>query len=193
MRSVISWAERLKWGASRVPGSAAKLHLSQLISTEDFPGTGWRVIDERAWRTGTSGAEAAWASRAKAAGLVTAWRSFEQKTPERWVWIQVTPLATEADAQDALHAVPDRFLGNVRSDVTVVDGEDAEPVVVDGSSAGWAHEQRTSSRRGDGIALCSAFVVGRSLVVLAASGFEGSWTWAEVGQAAQIQAARLAR
>jgi hypothetical protein len=84
-------------------------------------------------------------------------------------------------------------LGNVRSDVKVVDGGDVEPVVVDGSSAGWAHEQRTSSQRGDGIALYSAFVVGQTLVELAASGFVGSWTWSEVGQAAQIQAARLLR
>ena len=150
------------------------------------------MIDERAWRTGTSGAESAWASRAKAARLVTAWRSFEQSTPERWVWVQVTPLVTETDAEDALHAVPDRFLGNLRSEVKVVDGCDVEPVAVGASSAGWAHEQRTSSRRGDGIALHLAFVVGSTLVALAASGFAGSWTWAEVGQVGQTQAERLA-
>ena len=188
----MSWVERLKWATSRVPGSFAKVQFAQLISTEALPGAGWCVIDERAWRTGTSGAESAWASRAKAARLVTAWRSFEQSTAERWVWIQVTPLVTETDAEDALHAVPDRFLGNILSDVKVVDGCNVEPVVVGGSSAGWAHETRTSSRRGDGVALYSAFVVGPTLVALAASGFAGSWTWAEVGQVAQTQAGLLA-
>jgi hypothetical protein len=191
MRGVVSLTERIKWGASRVSRSAARVQLADVLSPGDLPGIGWRVIDERAWRTGTSGAQAAWASRARASGLLTAWRSFEQGSAQRWLWIQVTPLVDDRDAEEALHAVPERLLANLRSKVEVMTSIDLEAVAIDGSSAGWAHEQHTNGRRGDGIALYSAFATGSKLVALAASGLKGSWSWAEVARVSQRQADRL--
>lgn len=148
-------------------------------------------MDERAWRTGKSGADGAWASRAKEAGLITAWRSFEQQKASRWLWVQATPLVSEEDAVDSLRSVPQRMLRNVRADVTLVSSAEVEAVAVANASSGWACEQQTSSRRGAGLALYSAFVTGSTVVALAASGLAGSWTWTEVTALAQKQADRL--
>lgn len=147
-------------------------------------------MDERAWLTGKSGTDGAWASRAKEVGLITAWRSFEQENAGRWLWAQATPLVSEEDAVESLRSVPQRMLGNLRADVTVVSSADVEAVTVAHASAGWACEQHTSGRRGAGLALYSAFVTGSTVVALAASDL-GKWT--EVAAVAQKQADRLGR
>ena len=52
-----------------------------IAEADDLPGSGWRVRDERTWRTGVGGDEA-WAGRAREMKSVTAWRSFENA--HRW-------------------------------------------------------------------------------------------------------------
>ena len=149
------------------------------------------MIDERAWRTGRVGDEAEWSRRARDAGLLTAWRSFEQDAAGRWLWVQVSPFVSEADAASALQAIPERFLRNLRAEVRVTAGTDVEPLTLRGQSVGWAHEQRTEGRRGKGIVLYSAFVVDSTLAALAASGFTDSWSWSDLVDLAQTQADRV--
>lgn len=191
VRYLMSWTGRLKWAASRVPKRTADAQLMRLIDASDLEGANWRVIDERAWTTGTTGPDSAWAARAKAAGLITAWRSLEEQNNYRWLWVQASPLASPEDAREALRSAPQRFLTNLRSEVTVVAATDVEPIAISDTSAGWAHEQRTQSRRGDGETLYCGFVLGSTVAVLSASGLADSWSWTELGEVARKQAERL--
>jgi hypothetical protein len=78
---------RTKWAASRVSRRRAAQELAHLVSPDDLDGAGWRVVDERAWKTGLDDTDA-WAVRARDAGLLTVWRSFEQSGSQRWLWAQ---------------------------------------------------------------------------------------------------------
>ena len=132
--------------------------------------------------------------RARQANLITVWRSFEQASHEqvtqaRWLWVQVTELVSEVDADEALRVAPDRFLQNIRADVKVISAKNVETTPVEGQRAAWALEQETMSRRGPGVALYLVFVIDSSLVALAASGDKQSWSWDELHTVASVQAA----
>lgn len=188
---VQNWRGRLRWAASQVPNRRARDESALVLGESELPGADWRVIDERSWRTGQSGDEG-WAVRARESGLLTVWRSFEQADGDRWLWIQVTQLVSEVDAAEALTVVPDRLLSNARADVEVIAEASVEPPSIVGVSRSWAHESRTASRRGQGVALMLAYVLGPRLVTLAASGLTDSWSWAEVATIAEKQGQRLA-
>ena len=188
MRCVLTWSARLRWATSRVPRRSAERELSRLLSAGDLEGTGWRKLDERAWRTGKSGNDAPWALRAREAGLLTAWRSFEQTGAQRWMWAQISPLVSVSDADEALSTSADRFLRNFRATVTVVEHVDAQPLELSGQPSGWAFQQRTHGPKGEGESLYCGFVVGQTVAVLAASALRGSWDWPELQRVAQRQA-----
>lgn len=150
-----------------------------LLEVNDLQGPGWKVIDERTWRTGIA-AKQPWADRAHAMKSVTAWRSFEQTDSERWIWAQVTPLASDGDAVEALRSLPDRMLANMGAEVHVTSAREVTPPSFRGSAATWAREDCTSSDRGEGVALYLAWVEQSQLSAMAASAFGTPWTWEDL-------------
>jgi hypothetical protein len=184
-------ARRLKWAASQVSAKRARTQLACVLTPDSLPGAGWRMLEQRAWRTGEGGADEPWARRARDAQLLTGWRSFEQPAASRWLWVQVTPLVSTADALAALRVVPDRFLANTRAEVTVTSARDVTLVTFDRQSGGWAYEQTTRGPRGDGVALYLATAVGSTLAVFAASGHASAWTWPQLVDVARLQIERL--
>lgn len=144
-------------------------------------------MDERTWRTGMSGPATAWGRRARAAGSVTARRSFELAA-RRWCWVQVVPLASEPDALSALEGVGDRMLRNLRSEVTVVREQDVQIDPFPGAAQVWAHEQHTSGPTGAGIAKMLAAATGTHLIVVSVSG-SPEWEWNAIAGLAHRQAA----
>jgi hypothetical protein len=84
------------------PKPGADRSLKILPSTADMPGDGWRLLDERTFRTGRMGRATEYGKRARKLGSLTAIRSFEQKA-NRWLWAEVIPLANEEDAAAALN------------------------------------------------------------------------------------------
>jgi hypothetical protein len=107
------------------------------------------------------------------------------------MWVQVTGLMSEVDAERALAVLPDRFLRNASADVEVIAEHNAEPPSITGVTHSWAHESHTESWRGRGMVLMVAYVVGSKLVTLAASGLTGSWSWPALAEVAEKQARRL--
>lgn len=184
-QSARMWA-RIKWAASRVSRQGAAQELSLLILSNDLDGAGWRVLDQRAWKTGLDNTNG-WAVRARDAGLLTVWRSFEQSGSQRWLWVQVSRLASRSDADEALRVVPERLLRNLRAEVTVTKEFDVTPPRLDGASDVWAHEQQTSGPKGDGVALYAAFVVDQCVVMTSASAFADQWQWSDLARVAQRQ------
>ncbi len=157
-----------------------------------LPGAGWRVLDERTWLTGIDN-HADWARRAQELGSITAWRSFEDKRRQQWVWVQVVPLATATDAELALDAAPEKFLRNLRAKVTVVSEGDVDPPGVEGATRVWAHAQQTASRSGQGQALTLAFTADRHLGVVTWSSNVGQASWDDVTAVAAEICAQIAR
>jgi hypothetical protein len=184
----MSITRRLRWGIAQIGAKPVGADMARLLAADSLPGNGWKVLDERSWKTGASGGNEPWAQRAREANLQTAWRSFEQESMQRWLWVQVIPLLSEADALAALEAAPSRFLANTRAKVKVTSSEDIEPLPLRGQVAGWAHQQVTSGPKGAGVSLYAAFVVGSTLSVIAASGMSTGWDWSQLQQVAQTQA-----
>jgi len=187
----VTW--RPRWASGRAPirPNDARRELARLLTVDDLGGFGWRAHEERAWETGRSGDEAEWAERARDAGLLTVWRSFDQAASHRQLWVQASRLCSEDDAAEALGAVPDRMLRNLRAQVDVVGERAVAPPKLEGVDGAWAREQRTEGRRGTGVARYLAFRTGATVVIVAATGLGAAWTWDDVQQVAQLQADRL--
>jgi hypothetical protein len=122
---------RLRWAASQL-GVRPSPHLLEpgrfLVDLADLP-PGWRILDQRRWRTGQQ-RDQPWAARARVLGSVTAWRSFANPAHDRWLWAQASPLASVEDAGHALPAVWEHRLANLRAQVRVVATEDGPPLAV---------------------------------------------------------------
>lgn len=176
--------------AQLAPKPGAGRALERVVTVHDLPGDGWRVMDERTWRTGVSGPATEWGRRARAAGSVTAWRSFELAA-QRWCWVQVAPLASESDALAAIEGVGDRKVGNLRRKVTLRHEQDVQIAPFPGAGLVWGHEQHTSGAAGPGVAKMLAAAVGTYLIVTCASG-SPEWEWDTVSGLARRQAAMLA-
>lgn len=171
------------------PKPGARRALARVVTVNDLPGDGWRMQDERTWRTGASRPATEWGQRARAAGSVTAWRSFAL-VARRWCWVQVVPLASELDAVEALDGVEDRLLNNLRGKVTVSREHDVQIEPFPGADRVWAHEQHTDGPTGAGVARMLAATTGPYVVVVAGSG-SPEWDWYEVSELGRRQAARL--
>src|SRR2546421_1280764 len=112
----------LRWAASQLRARGGGRLLDPalvLVRLGDLPG-GWRLIDERRWRTGRAGGREPWAARAREMGGVTGWRSFASASDGLWLWAQATPLASQTDAASALEGIWERSLPNLRARVEVV-------------------------------------------------------------------------
>src|SRR5438445_13631755 len=99
LRQQIAQRIRLVIAQVWVPRSRSLIEPIDVLPRVTDLGSEFKLIDERRWRTGTSNAE--WASRAKKAGSITAWRSFKGAGPHGF-WIQACPLSYEADAKLAM-------------------------------------------------------------------------------------------
>lgn len=169
----------------------ARQMLARVVTADDLPSGGWSVIDERTWRTGVSRPATGWGKRARAAGSVTAWRSFEAAAAQRWCWVQVVPLVSEPDALSALEGIGDRGLRNPRAAVTVLREHDVDIEAFPGARRVWAHEHHTIGRDGEGVARMLAAACGAYVIVVSASG-SPAWAWDSVVSVARRQAGLLA-
>jgi hypothetical protein len=176
-------SSRLRWVLSQAStGSAGRAALQRLLDPEALPGTGWRRLDQRTWRTGAVADPEPWQSAARAAGSVTAWCSFNGG--KQWLWIQTTPLADAADAAAALATAgnPTASLRNLHARVQTVARREPEPPVVVGADLVSATEQTTTGPEPVYTLRCTA---GACIIVLCASG--SGWTWEQVTGLAEQQ------
>lgn len=180
--------------AQLAPRPGARQALGRVVTADDLPGDGWSVLDERTWRTGFSGPATEWGRRARAARSVTAWRSFQGASAKQSCWVQVMPLASEADALDSLDGVWDRMLRNLRATVRVVQEQDMEMGALPWAGKVRAREQRTAGRvngpDGEGVARMLAAACGTRVIIVASSGTP-EWTWEQVTAVAARQAELL--
>ena len=164
--------------------------LAALPTEGELPGGGWRLVDERCWRTGATGDEP-WAQRARAMGSVTAWRSFERPPDGRWLWIQFVPLASDADGVEALRTIPSRKLANREAEVAVTGRREVAGLDVPGAQAVWAEECTTEGDAGTGVTMSLAWVAASAVEVVSCAGPDPSaCRWDELTALAAAQSVR---
>jgi hypothetical protein len=167
-------------------GSASK---ALLLDREDLPGEGWRVLDERTWRAGTIGPSTPWGDRSRAAKNVVAWRSFEQKTVSRWLWLEVAPFVSHDDALSAVKGLSSRdFLANLRAEVVVTREQTVNDLEIPGIDAVSLIEQETSGPRGLSTAQTFLGVVNEDVIVIAFSSLDEPWSREQITAVALSQA-----
>lgn len=143
--------------------------LARLLTPADLPGSGWRKMSDKTWRTGTKGEKTEWALRAGEAGSLTAFRSIQNRGVRQWMWSQMTPLVSVTDAHAEFERIKDRGVSN-RGAVRVHNEKDVAVDLFVGASRIWAHEQNTTGLTGQGSNKLLAAVVASSLIVVCTSG-----------------------
>ena len=156
---------------ARLFGTSPERHdaLARLLNASDLPGSGWRRMSEKTWRTGSKGEQTEWSQRAGEAGSLTAFRSLQNRNVRQWVWSQMTPLVSVTDAHAELERLRER---GVRSHgaVRVHDEKDIAVDLFAGATRIWAHEQNTMGLTGQGSNKLLAVVVASSVLVVCSSG-----------------------
>jgi hypothetical protein len=181
---------RLRLALGQIEVRASK-HLPEprgmLIGLEDLPPR-WTVLDERRWRSG-AGAEP-WAIRVRKLGGLTAWRSFQAPSNDRWLWVQATPLPTKEDADAARAEFWRRTLKNLGAQVRVTATQDGPPLVIAASNA-ITLEQLTTGPAGPGSARYIVWSHGPIVSALSASAFGEPWPWKSLEDLARKQNERI--
>ncbi|HEY2508733.1 MAG TPA: hypothetical protein VGI58_19625 [Streptosporangiaceae bacterium] len=184
-------SQRLQFVKAQLkPKPGAKHVVARLLGPQDLPGEGWRVADERTWRTGEVGPGTPYGERAREIGSVTAWRSFRNRSAGRWAWIQIAQLGSPGDAEAALDGIWERGLTNLAAPVRLVSDTEIATGLVAGATAVRAREQHTEGRPGGGVVLMLAAAAEDWLIALSLSGSPG-WDWPTASSLAAAQASRL--
>jgi hypothetical protein len=149
-------------------------------------------MDERSWATGVSGDATDEILRAKQMKSITAWRSFEQEAPNRWLWAEVIPFSSVEGAENAAFTVGEQLFSNARAKSKLVSEHlvDCEHLKI--PEMKWDFEQATSSSMGPGMAIYLSGAVNSMAFVIGASGLEASWTFEELARIFNIQARKIA-
>jgi hypothetical protein len=149
------------------------------------------MAQERTWVTGELDPGSEKSKRARRAGVVTAWRSFEQAATGRSAWVEVVPYATAEDAELSLLQSPRYFVGTTSPEEQVV----AEGVVEDrhlpGIPNAWIYEKSVGGAHGLRLTRYVAGTIGHILFITSCSGDEDQWRLDELLALATTQAQRV--
>ena len=122
--------------------------LAMLVAPDCLPGPGWHVTRDRTWVTGELDPDSDKSRRAREAGVVTAWRSFEQAGTGRSAWVEVVPYATAEDAELSLDQSPRYFVGADGPDETLVAGVAVPGQELPGLPNLWVYEKSVAGPDG---------------------------------------------
>jgi hypothetical protein len=185
---------RLKFVVSQAGiKSGKKASLAMLLDVEDLSGGGWKKLDERTWRTGSSESDTERSNRAREIGSITAWRAFERHNSDQSFWVQLVPFASRSDAETAVRDTRENLLPNLRQNVTIASEQSPQDVAIVAVENPWIYEQHTVTDSGQS---CTKIVSGRIeqiVMVIACSGTGEGWTWPEVQAVISSQSEKVRR
>ena len=165
--------------------------LAMLVEVGELPGSGWAVVRDRTWVTGELDPDSAKSRRAREAGVVTAWRSFEQAATGRSAWVEVVPYATAEDAALSLRQSPRYFVGTDHPDEVVVAGGEVDDRRLPGVPDLWVYEKSVTGPDGLRCSRYAAGTVDRILFIASCAGEEGAWAIDDLMTLAATQADRV--
>ena len=138
----VNVGRRLSFVAAQIgPEKGKAASLGMLLEVTELPGYGWKMLDERTWRT----------IRAKEIGSITAWRSFCRGNPDQAIWVQVVPFASTVDAEAAVKDTRASLLPNLRQNVKIVTERKIEDSDTSGIEDPFVFEQVTELAGGFGV------------------------------------------
>ena len=158
-----------------------------LIDKDQLAGDHWRKIDERSWRTGVSESESAEIARAKEFGSITAWRSFEQPSLKRWLWVEVIPFETPEDAIVGASLIGQNLLSNSRSSSQLLTENPVADSRFGPLGIVWAVEQNVSGQLGTGSVFLLSGASANVVFAMSLSGPQGSLDWSDIIEIASTQ------
>ena len=168
---------------------------SMLVNPTELPGGGWSIRSERSWRAGVSFAGARpytdEGSRARQAGCVVAWRSFEDSSAPRWLWVEVVPLVSEADAVSYAATGLEQLVPDPRPTGEPVDLQPIEGLDVSGLSHPRAWGAVTTDQQGRGTGRLVTGHVGHVVLICQCSWYEDGWTLQEASSVVTLQAGKI--
>jgi hypothetical protein len=165
---------------------------AMLLQQEDLVGNGWKVLNERSWRTGAWGISPTEAGRrARKQGLFSAARSFEQVPSLRWLSVEVIQFASVQDAELTVPEFQRRFVPNPKARVTVTAERKIEGYEVPGVPDPWIYEQSTIGAKGPGMARYVAANVDHVVFFAVCAGYGDCWPWDEVVSFAALQGRKI--
>jgi hypothetical protein len=181
------WILRLRWMLSLRPRKRGAELSRSLLEPTDFNGGSWRVLDGRVWTTGASGSNEDWAKRARAAGLITVWRSFELPgTVQSW-WVEIAELASDLDSLQALRTAQRYQLKNPGFRGAII-SESKPSVTIEGIVvAAKQNEVEVDGQRATSL-MCS-YAVANYVVTIMSSG--AALDLPEFTRVTELQASRL--
>jgi hypothetical protein len=149
--------------------------LAMLVGADELPGRGWSTVRDRTWVTGELDPDSEKSRRAREAGVVTAWRSFEQAATGRSAWVEVVPYATVEDAELSLRQSPPYFVGTDQPDERLVTGGEVEDCRLPDGSDLWVYEKSVEGAAGLRCSRYAAGTIDRILFIASCAGVDGAW------------------
>ena len=181
------WILRLRWASSLRPRTRGAELPRLLLEPKDFGGSDWRLLDGWVWTTGASGSNEDWAKRARAAGLITVWRSFELPgTVEGW-WVEIAELESERDALQAVKTARRYELHNSGFRGVILGESDASTTIEGAVATAKQNEIELDGQRLTTL-MCS-YAVANYVVTIAS--VRPTPSLDEFTQVAELQASRL--
>ena len=169
-----------------------RLSDSLAIDVHELPGTGWKLVAKRQWRTGArSRPQNEVTQRASEIGTFSTWKSFELTVNQRWVWIEVIPVCSSLDAITLIPDLRSILVTNSKSRATLVEENQNQRTGLIFDSETWTYEQLTEGPEGTGSMRLIGSHVENVVYIVACSAFEPSWTWSEVAQIAALEASKI--
>lgn len=174
-------------------GSSSKRQkaLNRVLTETELPGTGWKKIGERSWRTGLAKPLSGTSRRALMAGGFNVLRHFRSRELQKWLFIQIWTCSSPEDASVLAPRLPAaRMLPRPGVNVTpreflqVVGGaelENSRAWQVRTSRGELKGTQRSISGRSENV----AFLVSGTVHV------PDEWPWDELGAIATAQATKI--
>jgi hypothetical protein len=177
---------RIRWMFSPRPRKRATELLGVLLNAEDLGGRDWQLQDGRVWTKGETESNDDWASRARAAGLITVWRSFRRSRTDEY-WAEIAEVASSLDAIDALKAFSRYELRNPAFGGVIHSERLVAVTILDAITTAKENEIEGNERRLTSL-ICS-FAVANYVVTIISS--TPSLKIDEFTRVAELQASRL--
>ena len=166
---------------------------TMLLEPRELPDQGWKIRNERSWRAGMRMAHTDEGQRARRAGSVTTWRSYENESVQRWMWIQVAPLVSEQDAASYVPKVRDQLVANPRAKRIHVENRMIEKPDVPGLALTTASESVSTEPRGLGHGWIVIGHIDRVVLMMSCSYYDDAWSWAGAKSTIALQVAKIHR
>ncbi|MGH7174810.1 MAG: hypothetical protein ACREGR_00425 [Minisyncoccia bacterium] len=167
--------------------------MSMLLDTSEVPGSGWRVSIQQNLRAHAFKEKNLVTRGAKTNQSTTSRKLFESDRSSKSLLVEVTPLATEADAESWSSSSSDRTRMSLSNVANLQSLHLVEGLALPGAERASCFEYTINSSKGVRTSLAIAANYRAIYLQVTGSSLDESWTWGEVIDAASAQVRKISR